>query len=744
MAQGILTGVRVIDLCDGVAGSVAAMQLGEAGAEVIKVEAPAGAAARGTPGFSVWNRGKKSVVIDLEAAEGRADLERLLASADVLIHGFKAGEARDLGLDDQGLADRCPGLIVSAVTGWPQNHPDAERASDESLVLARLGILSEQPGHRPGPIFIRMPYATFCAAWFCAIGVVARLLQRGRGLGAAPVHTSLAQGALAPMTMHWARAQRPSASFAKGLDKTVAVAIHRCADGQWIHVHYSPDAAPLMKQALDALGPDGVAAANGRWGRNHTAPNFGANREIFATRPAPEWLEHLWAHDVAAQPAAPFGAIHFDAQARACGYVAAIDDPAFGATLQPGPPYRSDPAPRVGAGLRPLGADTGAVLASAAPRPPGDPPGPPDRLPLEGVKLLDFGAYLAGPFGAMLLADLGADVVKVEPTTGDFMRYLDRAFCGCQRGKRSVALQLKDPRSRPALEALVRWADGFHHNMRLPSAHRLGLGYEDLKAINPDIVGCHVSSYGPDGERADWPGYDQMFQASCGWEVEDGGEGNPPMWLRFGVCDHFGGLASAFALLLALFHRDRTGQGQMTAASLLGATLLTTGETLAHPDGRLEPYPRLDHDQTGVSDTHRLYQASDGWVAVAALTPGAAAQFQRLIQGDADSYFGARTARAAEADLQGAGVPAERVREDQLDAFLDDPANLAAGLVAHGEHATQGRLEQVGAFWTLGDRAMVLTQAAPALGQHSRAVLSAAGLSETQLDALAADGVMAG
>jgi crotonobetainyl-CoA:carnitine CoA-transferase CaiB-like acyl-CoA transferase len=737
MPNGILEGVRVIDLADGAAGSVATLQLSEAGAEVIRIEPPGGSPQRGSPSFAVWNRGKKSVVLDLGDIDGRLSLDQLLAASDVLVHEFTPREAAARGLDDASLRARFPQLIVSAVSGWPSSHPDAERAPRETLVLARLGLMAEQPGHRPGPVFIRMPYASFCTAWLCAIGIVARLLQRDRGHGIGSAHTSLAQGALIPMTMHWSRAETPSASFAKGLDKSVAVAIHRCADDAWIHVHYAPDAAPFMRDAMNAMGPEGVAAANARWGKNHTAPNFGANREIFATRPAREWLEHLWAHDISAQPCAAFGAIYFDEQARANGYIAEVDDPQFGATLQPGPAYAVEPPAAVAlGGLRPLGADSHAVFATLRPKSQPAETIAATALPLEGIRILDFGAYLAGPFGAMLLADLGADVIKVEPTTGDVIRYLDRVFCGCQRGKRSVALNMKDPRTRPVVEALARWADAFHHNMRSPAARKLGLDYESLAAINPALVGCHVSSYGPKGERADWPGFDQLFQAACGWEVEDGGAGNPPMWLRFGVCDHLAALASAYALLLGLYRRDRNGQGQMTSASLLGATILSMSETLMRPDGSLEAFARLDHDQTGVSQFHRLYACRNGWIAVAALTQDEQTRFATLIRGDALAFFAARDVQELAAVLEEAHVPASPVREEQLDAFLDDPGNRAAGLVMTADHATQGRLEQIGAFWNLGDTPFALNRAAPALGEHSREVLAALGLPPAEIDAL--------
>jgi crotonobetainyl-CoA:carnitine CoA-transferase CaiB-like acyl-CoA transferase len=739
MSGGILCGIRIIELCGGVAGSVAALQLSEAGAEVIKIEPPGGDPDRMTPGFAVRNRGKKSVVLDIDAADGRSALQRLMGASDVLIHDLTPAVATACGLGDSALAESAAHLIVAGVTGWPVNHPDAERPALETLVLARLGLLSEQPGARPGPIFVRMPFATHAASWLCAIGVMSRLIQRRQGRGVGPAHTSLAQGALTPMTMHWARAERPSESFAKGIDRNLAVAIHPCADGKWIHVHYAPDEAPFMREGLEALGPKGVAQANARWGKNHAAPNLGANREVFGTRPLGEWLEHLWANDIAAQPAAAFGGIYFDEQSRINGYVVEIEDARFGATVQPGPPYATEPPPCARGPLRPLGADTAAVLADdraalqgyvAAGHEP----------PLAGLKALDFGAYVAGPFGAMLLADLGVDVIKIEPPSGDFMRYLDRVFCGVQRGKRSVALQLKDPRSGAALEALVRWADCFHHNIRMPAARKLGLGYEAMSRINPAIVGCHVSSYGPKGERADWPGFDQLFQASCGWEVENGGPGNPPLWLRFGITDHLAAMASVYALLLGLYARERTGRGQMTNASLLGATILTTAETIVHPDGSIEPFDRLDQGQTGVSAHHRIYRCADGWIAVAALAPHQARAFDTVAGDSPAAFFAGQAAISAAASLDGAGAPCELVREDQLDAFLDNPDTRAAGLVADCEHLSLGRLDQVGGFWTFGAHAGA-RRPPPAIGQHTREALQQVGLSVDDIDGLIAAGL---
>lgn len=326
MSHAVLQGIRVISLCSGIAGSAAGLQLSEAGAQVIMVE-PVVNPARDQPVlFAVLNRGKRSVVLDLEAAVGLEQLQQLLSDADVLLHDFTPDVAKAHGLADALLTAAFPRLVISSISGWPRRHALANALSRETLILARLGLLDEQPGHRSGPVFVRIPFANWLAGWLCVVGVMARLLARDRDGGGGLAHTSLAQAALVPMTMHWSRAQTPTPAFAKGLDKHIPIPLHQCADGRWLHVHYSPDKAPWMATALAALGEVEVARLNALWPPSHVAPNFGANKAVIATRPAQDWVEHFWQHDVAAQIAAPFGDIYFDEQARLNGYVVQVED----------------------------------------------------------------------------------------------------------------------------------------------------------------------------------------------------------------------------------------------------------------------------------------------------------------------------------------------------------------------------------------------------------------------------------
>jgi crotonobetainyl-CoA:carnitine CoA-transferase CaiB-like acyl-CoA transferase len=730
---GILDGIRIVDLSDGIAGPVATLMLAEAGADVVAVEPPGGAANRGTAGFHTWMRSKRSIELDLEQPDDRATLERLLASADVVVHNHGPTRARELGLDDASLTERFPHLVVSSVLSWPANHADADLPVNELLALARLGVLDEQQGYRDGPIFLRCPIGSWCASHLAAIGIVARLIARQRSGRGGPAHTSLAQGALVPMAMHWRRVERPSPSLAVGMPKGMTGAtLFETGDGVWIHLMGDPTKSPMFTEAIAVVRPDGP-----RRDPSNLFQQTDGWPEALLLHPSGEWLESFWANDVPVQPALPLGAIFADEQARANGYVIEVDHPDLGTIAMAGSPITVTPPTHLRSFAPALGAHRDEVLAEWDARERPSVAGPALQHPLEGVRVVDAGAFLAGPLGPMLLSDLGADVVKVEPPGGEGMRYVEWSFFGCQRGKRGVALDLKAPEAREAMDVLVARADILHHNLRMPAARRLGLDEATVRAVNPDVVYCHASSYGPSGPRADWPGYDQLFQSSCGWEVEGAGEGNDPMWHRLGFMDHLCAMGSLIATLLALYHRDRTGEAQFVAGSLLAGGVMTGSETYLDADGEVVPVPVLDHDQTGIAPWYRIVEVADGWIAVAAGTDAQRSSLEDLGGVDALVHFSVADALASLAET---GVPSEQVRLDQGEPFFASRQNDAAGLIARYEHVDYGHVEQPGAFWWFGDLDVKLDRAPPGLGEHTVEVLVEAGLDPATVDALLASG----
>jgi crotonobetainyl-CoA:carnitine CoA-transferase CaiB-like acyl-CoA transferase len=730
MGKGLpLTGYNVVDLGRGQAAAMAALFLNAAGATVVKLDDSAGAVPLGPVADALWNRDKTRRPIDSHTQEGRAAIRDALSTADIVIHDRLPSEAAVIGIDAVSLDADFPHLVHVAIGGWPAGHPLEETPVDDALVLAEAGILDEQAAvRRDGPVWLRFPLGSNIAAYLAAAGALARLHARNRTGRGGPVVTSLAQGAMAPMMMHWSRAERPSRSVLFGMPKDSGATLFECSDGRWIHTMGAPQRAPSVGDRLEAMPADVRERYNAKYiDAVVQYPGLGKERgaveAIFRTRPSGDWLAELWAADVSAQPALPMGALYEDEQAAANAYIRTVEDPHFGRTVQPGAPF--DITARDTESSRPV-------------------PGSDDlRFPLEGVKVLDVGNFLAGPFAAMLLGDLGAEVVKVEAIGGDPLRPVEWAFNGCQRSKRSIAVELKSEAGRTVMEKLIGWADIIHHNQRMPAAEKLGFGWNAVHALNPAAIYCHVSSYGPKGPRKDWPGYDQLFQAASGWEYESAGEGNPPMWCRFGMMDHLGGLASLVATLAALVRRDATGEGEFVAASLLGASSASL-ETLMLPDNSIAPLPQLDGEQMGLEPTKRLYRCLDGWIVVSDATiEGGGEALARLGGADElEARLAALSPNEALALLRGEGLPASIVRCDHRDAFLDDPANHALQLSANIEHAIYGDYRFLGAFWGFGDLSVMLDRPMPLLGEHSRAILAEIGFADEESAGLIESGAV--
>jgi len=746
--EGVLSKVRVVEWSHGHAAAYAGLLLAESGADVILIDGDQSGCRKKMASFAVWDRSKYKFECNCENPEDAEGINDLLTGADVLITDMSPQCREALGLGTANIKDRHPHLIITEIGSWPAGHPLENRPVDDTIVLAESGLMDEQAGIREGPIYLRFPLGSWGSAYLAATGTIARLIQKGRGKGIGGVSTSLVQGALAPSAMLWRKAERATPEFTNSMGKTIRSPQFECSDGVWIHVKSTPDHAPLMRAALDELGSERIAELNALEKGDHICPNWGANKFIFKSRPSEVWLADLWSADVAVQPDVPMGHVYFDDQAIQNEYVIEVEDPIFGKTRQPGAPvsiqppmraWRPDPA-SCQRRDPPWSCATDNSRGAAAHEASGD-------LPLKGVKVADFGAFLAGPFATMMLSDLGADVVKVEGLTGDPLRRNDGAFFGCQRGKRSLSVDLKHESAAEIIAKLTEWADIVHHNIRLPAAHRLGIDYATLSEINPDLVYCHVSAYGPEGPRKDWPGYDQLFQAQTGWEYEGAGEGNQPMWHRFGMMDHQCALASLFVTLLGLYHRDNGHGGQAVGASLLGAGLMTVSETIVLENGSLTPYPGLDQQQMGVSATRRLYRCKDGWVAFASDAAEIWNNLQRrtgktTVDG-VEAYMRDLSVQGAIALAADCAIAASEAKTDNRDEFFKDAANLDKSLVASFNQSKFGQVDMVGTFWLFDGRPALPQHGIPDLGEHTAECLMELGFSPVEIGNLCRNKIVA-
>jgi len=350
----------------------------------------------------------------------------------------------------------------------------------------------------------------------------------------------------------------------------------------------------------------------------------------------------------------------------------------------------------------------------------------------------------------MLLADLGADVVKIESADGDPFRLQLFGFVGWNRGKRSLVLDLKRPEGRDVLRDLAARADVVVDNFRPGVLERLGVGSDVLRAANPRLVHTAITGYGATGALAALPGFDPVFQARSGLMHAQGGPDAPVLHM-VAYNDYCAGALGALATVAALVARERTGAGQRVDVSLFRTAFVDQAADMILHDGR----PAADvggPDYLGPSAGRRLYACRDGWVCVATASPAARAALGTLVgapladdappDGPAASaiaaYLGVRERVDALARLAAAGVAAAPCRDF---GELFDAPELADAFAAL-EHPTLGTLRVAGPFVRFAATPIHLERAAPLLGADADAVLGEIGYDAARIAALVGAGVV--
>jgi formyl-CoA transferase len=390
--------------------------------------------------------------------------------------------------------------------------------------------------------------------------------------------------------------------------------------------------------------------------------------------------------------------------------------------------------------------------------------------PLQGLRVIDLTQAMAAPFCTMNLADMGADVIKVEPPAGEDMRRgstqkngHSATFMTMNRGKRGLVVDLKRPEGVEIVHRLAKTADVFVQNYRPGAARRLGVAYEDLAPLNPRLVYCAISGFGATGPYAPRGGYDLIAQGMSGVLSVTGDEDGPPAKAGVPVSDLAAGLFGAYGILCALEYRERTGEGQFVDTSLLEAAMaLTVWESTEHWATGRTPKP--------LGSAHRLaapYQAlraSDGYFTVGANTDklfGALCDAIGRPELAQDPRFGDRAARLAQraalvaeiekatagetrahwlTRLDAAGVPSGPI--NSYPEALADPHTLARNMVVDLVHPGAGPVKALGVPVKLSDTPGAVDRPAPLLGQHTAEILTELGYSDEEQRRLRASGVI--
>ena len=394
-----------------------------------------------------------------------------------------------------------------------------------------------------------------------------------------------------------------------------------------------------------------------------------------------------------------------------------------------------------------------------------------DKPPLSGIKVIDFTHIAAGPWAASLMGDLGADVVKVEPLSGESFRVIDNIFdqgesayfYGVNRSKRSLAVEFRTPAGREVLRRLVAQADVALVAFRPEAVIAMGLGYDDFRAINDKIVYCSLTAWGEDGPRSHLPGMDLLAQAIGGTMGLTGEPGRPPVKVGPPIADFVASYLVGFSVCAALVARARDGAGQQVSVSLLDGQDASIANYVA-------PYMRTRRPVRPVGGGHpqlvpyQVFQSRDGYFIVAAFNDKFWQLLTAAIARDdltRDPRFDTNEHRVTHrdvliADLQamfmtedsaywlerfeGRGVPCGPV--NRLEETVADPQVLHNGMIVELEHPRYGRYQTVGTPMKFSRTPAAPSRHAPSLGEHSLEVLDELGFTPGEARAMVRDGIV--
>ena len=611
-SPAFLHGYRALELTD-LRGSLCGRILADLGMEIIKIEPPGGDPLRQLPPlirssesdplsttFTHLNAGKMSAVLDLRNESGRSEFRRLVKTADVVIENFSTGELESLGLGYKDLATINPAIVLASITGFGQTGPKKDFAYTDLVILALSGYLHICGDPLLPPCKPPETQAYYFANLYAAVGVLAALY--GREQSGQGDHVDVSMLETLATKEHMIRVYANEGKILKRQGNqhghVVPAKIFRCRDG-YVHLSVSRQ---HWKRFLDVWSNhpaemDQPEWVNDSFRRDH-AEAINSAVETFTRKHTKEELTHLFQAEGLPCVAVngPWG-FTLDEHVQSRGLIVSVDHADAGTVKQPAAPFIIDGSrPAVGSvpainswretehkqsTWSSMRADTSLRRV------------PPSNGPLEGIRIVSFDHVLAGPYGTTILAELGADVIKVESRRGGMDTFrsvgtgddpnLSARFLEFNRNKRSLTVNLKHSKGPKVLLDLVANSDAVLDNYSVDVMPRLGLAYDDLRKVKPDIINLRMPGLGCTGQKKHFSTVGTNIASFTGLTYlwNHAGNTNPPVGSQTVYPDYASGVMSAILIISAVLHCKREKKGAFidlaqaeVAAYMIGASLI--------------------------------------------------------------------------------------------------------------------------------------------------------------------------
>lgn len=772
-ASAPLSGYRVLEAGDSAAVALAGMFLAELGADVVKLEWDRTV----TSAFLASNRSKRSVAV----GNGDAVLvQELLDGADVLLLDASVARRRAQDCTAELLyeASQQAGcrLSIAHVSAYGRVPSLALLPWSSTLAAALSGHIGSQWAFRDGGTYPVNDFGSAITGIETAIGVIVSLLAREREGVARTSHTSVLGGWLSLRMLH--AVTGVGVTSVSGRDPQGGMSplsrFYRAGDGKWLVLACSTpqfwgklcivlDRHDLVGDPRFDQAPFGIPV-------EHRPALTALLDASFLTEARDVWIEKLRAGDVPCAPVSSPAEAYADGQLAANGGVVEFDQPGFGTMRQLAPLVRFDgvdcgpPRP-----FPALGADTDAVKqewddrASWAASLSGSAR---SRLPLSGIRVLEIGTWVVGPSVGMMLRQLGAEVWKVEPISGDDVSTLMYVYRPINAGKHVIRVDLRTSEGKELLSKLIAATDAVYHNQRPHVAEKFGFDEPSVRRMKPDAVYHQIYSYGRTGPLAGDPAFDQLVPTRAGLSYLQGGmsSGNPPVMHNGSQGDLPGGCIATMAVVAGLLRAQRNGLGTTAAGCSSWSTLAEAGYLLGclemHEYEGRPPLVKGGVDFVGPDAAHRLYRcAASTWVVVVAedaekwdrvadLTGIALGSFDDACLEPSDgavalalgASFATRTAHEWARSAEATGAPVVAAVHDSIvceqPAVIENSYDCHAVIDSDSTFGFPGHVIQFDGHTREG----VLTTPEPVAG--AREILGQLGYDEVAIDRLAAMSVV--